>query len=316
MKSVKSARYAATRAPRALTAIVAAAIVAACAQGASDDGSGDPGGGVGSTTGGTATTGGGNETTTGGKATTGGGTETTTGGDTTTGGTGTTGGATTGGGTTGGATTGGATTGGATTGGATTGGTTCVTVPGGTCGITPQCGCGSNQTCVVSPNAGAVACAAAGSTAVGKPCTANTDCSAGNACVFSACRPYCTPVGSACPGTGGVCEQVYSSSGTAIPNLKVCSIKCDVLSATACGTGNGCTWTTGIGVDCEKVGTGTRGGTCTYDTDCKAGLKCDSVFNQCLKWCRVGNASDCSGTGGSCLSEGVVIDGVTYGTCF
>ncbi len=198
------------------------------------------------------------------------------------------------------------------------------TAPSNKCGLAPQCGCTLAETCEVQDGVGAVDCVTAGLAPMGSACVNTAGCARGLTCMYGTCHAYCGNPGSACtaPKTGG-CEQVKNTGGTAIPNLSVCRIACDLRDATACGT----TSSAGTGVcqvdaagntDCAKGGTRTVGQTCTPTDDCGPTLVCAGNVtngNTCRKWCRVGTA-DCGGAV-ACVAFAppVVVNGVGYAGC-
>lgn len=62
------------------------------------------------------------------------------------------------------------------------------------------------------------------------------------------------------------------------------------------------------------VGTGTRGASCTQQSDCATGHFCSSASGVCEKYCRPG-FSDCP-TGYTCPSDGSgTVNGVDYNVC-
>lgn len=203
---------------------------------------------------------------------------------------------------------------------------TCVrTAPSKKCGVVPQCGCTLAETCDVEDSSGNVGCVTAGKAAMGAPCLATAGCAVGLTCVFGTCHAFCGNPGSACtaPKTGG-CIQVNASGGTAIPNLTVCRVACDLRDVNGCGG----TTAAGTGVcmvddkgntDCAMGGTHTAGQACTPTDDCGPGHVCTTVgaatAGTCRKWCRVGT-NDCGGTT-TCGGFGtkVIVNGVEYGAC-
>lgn len=199
------------------------------------------------------------------------------------------------------------------------------TPPSNVCGVSPQCGCAANQTCAVSGSNGASSCVNAGSKAVGNACTKTSDCTAGNACHFGACRPYCSTPNAACSG-GGLCFAPQDANGNTTPNLDVCTVTCDPMKpSTTCGT-NACIWfASAKESDCRPAGTVAPFDACVYDSDCRAGSACayDAYWDDysCFQWCRIGT-NDC-GSNLYCdnfleLEEGVpapVVGGYKLGVC-
>jgi hypothetical protein len=177
----------------------------------------------------------------------------------------------------------------------------------------------------VQDGTGNVACVAAGTAPTGHACTSTSGCAVGDTCVFGTCHAYCNNPGSACSAAGaGDCLAVQGSGGSAIPNLDVCMVKCDLRDPNACGG------TTAAGAAACLVGSdgktdcqtwsGTRGvnQACTPTDDCAAGLVCvgpSGGASTCKAWCRVGTA-DC-GAGKTCggFSTKLMVDGVEFGAC-
>ena len=204
------------------------------------------------------------------------------------------------------------------------GGTKCAAnAPSFKCGLDPQCGCEGSLTCdVTARDSGAVSCVGSGGTIQGDKCTSTSDCQQGLTCSLGACRPYCNAqkVGTACDGGGlGSCVQI-DSFGSAVPNLKVCLVSCDLTNpSAACGAG-GCVLAAGE-TNCQAVGTAGEFASCTYTTDCAPGLNCitfgsgDSGTSSCRTMCRFGGAA--CGNNESCTHFGtdLVLNGVTYGFC-
>ncbi|MBE7479072.1 MAG: hypothetical protein HS104_03640 [Polyangiaceae bacterium] len=226
----------------------------------------------------------------------------------------------------GGGGTGGGGTGGGGTGGGGTGGSSACTPPvaGGQCDTSPQCGCTGGQACNVTSEAGTTQCTPAGAVTPYNLCANLNDCTAGHACVGSACKAYCES-NTDCAATGGACFQVsFTSGGTSkpIPGMKVCSKKCELQNpASACGSGLTCypdMQAVPPKTDCGKAGTSTAAGACLTDTTaCAPGYACLSN-GDCKKWCRVQFTGDC-GTGKTCQGwaspNEVIVDGITYGIC-
>lgn len=201
---------------------------------------------------------------------------------------------------------------------------TCVrTAPSKKCGIAPQCGCTATETCDVQDSAGNVACITAGKGAMGVPCATSAGCARGLTCMFGTCHELCGNPGGKCtsPKTSD-CIAVKNTGGTAVPNLNVCLVSCDLRDATACGgttaVGTGVCMVDDKGVtDCQTGGTRTQGQVCTPTDDCGPALVCvTSAGNStCRKWCRVGT-NDCGGAivcGG--FSTKVMVGTTEYGAC-
>jgi len=188
--------------------------------------------------------------------------------------------------------------------------------PSNVCGISPQCGCAAGETCdVTNKTTGASACVKAGSGVAGAACTTTSGCKPGLTCNNGTCLEYCG-AGNTC--ATGTCLSVNNSSGSAIPNLNVCSVTCDLMNPkSTCGSG-GCGHLGSGLTTCQKAGTGTSDDYCTSASDCSSGMLCidDGYDTMCEKWCRIGK-SDCP-LGWSCtaLANPPVIGGVTYGFCY
>lgn len=210
----------------------------------------------------------------------------------------------------------------------------CKTVPpNNRCGLDPQCGCGTNETCDVTNSVtGATSCLTAGSATVGRPCNGTGDCIQGLACVYGACRPYCTSPLSKCSVTGTeLCVTTQDpNTGADVPNANVCTITCDPRVPTGvCGT-NSCLWFPDTYMpnkvsDCNFAGTVGALEDCTGDYDCIPGYACVSyplknmpARMECEHWCRIGVAADCE-KGFSCKDvygdNAPVINGMKEGVC-
>ena len=199
------------------------------------------------------------------------------------------------------------------------------TAPSNKCGLVPQCGCAVGETCDVQDTSGGVDCVTAGKALMGGACIATAGCGGGLTCVFGTCHAYCANPGSACTGAKlGACVQVNAQGGTAIPNLAVCRVACDLRDVTACGA----TSAAGTGVcqvddkgqtDCATGGTHTAGQACSPTDECGPGTVCTTsgtaTAGTCKKWCRVGT-TDCGGTT-ACngFQTKVMVGGVEHGAC-
>lgn len=203
------------------------------------------------------------------------------------------------------------------------------TPPSNVCGLVPQCGCLNTETCHVDDDKGNVACIAAGKAKMGAPCTGTQGCLRGLTCIFGTCHAFCDTPGTACTAAGtGQCIQVQAGQ-TAIPNYKVCLVKCDLRDALSCGG----TTAAGTGVcivddkgntDCQEGGSKKELETCvgngTFE-DCGPALVCVSVTSggnttqQCRKWCRVGMSADCGGKACQGFGTKVMVGTVEYGVC-
>ncbi|HSO35265.1 MAG TPA: hypothetical protein VLT33_22205 [Labilithrix sp.] len=198
------------------------------------------------------------------------------------------------------------------------------TGPSNKCGLAPQCGCTLAETCEVQDGTGNVDCVTAGLAAMGAACVNTSGCARGLTCMYGTCHAYCDNPGSACklPKTGG-CEQVKNSGGTAVPNLSICRVACELRDVTACGAsgsaGTGvCQVDSAGNTDCVKGGTRAVGQVCTPTDDCGPGLVCAgnaTSGNTCRKWCRVGT-NDCGGAV-ACTSftTKVMVGAVEYAGC-
>lgn len=182
--------------------------------------------------------------------------------------------------------------------------------PSNACGVIPQCGCAASETCDVTKSDGTVACVKAGTVAQGDACDKTKICAGGLTCVGGACRPFCASPNAACAGTGlGQCfTPQIDTKGSTVPNLDVCTIKCDPRNPqTACGKNN-CLWFSGNKEsDCRSAGTVSNYGACSSAADCKAGYTCAPYdgSNECEKWCILGKS-------GECPSSATCVD--TFGT--
>lgn len=210
------------------------------------------------------------------------------------------------------------------------GGEPCTTTPpSNVCGLVPQCGCLNTETCHIDDDKGNVACIAAGKAKMGAPCTGTQGCLRGLTCIFGTCHAFCDAPGTACTAAGtGQCIQVQAGQ-TAVPNYKVCLVKCDLRDAQSCGG----TTAAGTGVcivddkgntDCQEGGSKKELETCvgngTFE-DCGPALVCVSVTSggnttqQCRKWCRVGMNADCGGKVCQGFGTKVMVGTVEYGVC-
>jgi len=196
--------------------------------------------------------------------------------------------------------------------------------PSNKCGLAPQCGCTLAETCEVEDGTGAVDCVTAGLATMGSACVNTSGCARGLTCVYGTCHAYCGNPGSPCtePKTGG-CEQVNKADGTAVPNLSVCRVACELRDVNGCGgtssAGTGVCQVDDLGnTDCAKGGTRTVGQTCGATDLCGPGTVCAgnaTVGNTCRKWCRVGT-NDCGGAV-ACTSftTKVMAGGVEFAGC-
>jgi hypothetical protein len=201
------------------------------------------------------------------------------------------------------------------------GGGGCTVTSGKTCDLFPQCGCAAGENCNVSTTAGATKCFPAGSAGTHQKCTGTGQCDKGLQCLGGACQPLCQ-VDSDCPISGSTCRQVQTTNtaGTLVdvPGLRACAAPCEPTSpAAGCGASN-CAILTDGNTQCIGAGSGKTKGACTSDpVACAPGYACLDP-GDCLKWCRVGFASDCVGTGGTCatFTTPVIKGGTEYGVCY
>ncbi len=199
----------------------------------------------------------------------------------------------------------------------------CATVaPNNLCGLIPQCGCAAKQTCdVTNYTSGATSCVSSGTSPQGNYCKTTADCATGLTCVGGACRPYCSTAGQACTGSGlGDCIQLTNTSSQNIPNAKVCTVTCNLLSPTSvCGANNCTYWQDLKKSDCIEAGSALEYGDCSVNF-CAKGLVCvrSGLSDVCMKWCRVGTNSDC-GLAQTCQNllgaNAPLMSGTTYGLC-
>ena len=193
------------------------------------------------------------------------------------------------------------------------------------CGVVPQCGCAPTHTCDVVDPPGTARCVLAGNAPMGHPCTATAGCALGLTCIFGTCHAFCDDPSKACtqPGTGA-CLQVETQSGSAVPNLAVCRVACDLLDANSCGGKTNA----GIGVcyvddkgstDCREGGSRTVGQTCSPTDECGPGLVCTTSNgdSKCRRWCRVAQGTSDCGAGKACtgFTPEVKVGSVVYGVC-
>lgn len=156
------------------------------------------------------------------------------------------------------------------------------------------------------------------------------DCSPGLACVYGACRPYCATPQASCTVAGTqLCVSVDDEDGKPIPNLNVCTIRCDPREPSGvCGANNACHWfvsryAPGKVSDCNAAGAKGALEPCSGDAECKAGLACvghPRVGKECERWCRLDVPGDCgSDPDFSCKDvygeNAPIIDGHREGLC-
>ena len=207
-------------------------------------------------------------------------------------------------------------------GGTDTGPAACTKTSGKTCDIFPQCGCAAGQNCNVSTVAGATKCYTAGTVGTHEKCTGNGQCDKGLQCVANVCVPFCKSDAD-CPMADARCRTAqYDNAGTPtdIPGYDICLAQCDPMNpAATCGANTTCFFPyTDDTTQCALAGTSKSTGGCASDTfACAPGYICVNS-GDCLKWCRVGFASDCTGTGGSCtpFTTPPMRSGIEYGVCY
>ncbi|HRI63842.1 MAG TPA: hypothetical protein PK156_06380, partial [Polyangium sp.] len=151
--------------------------------------------------------------------------------------------------------------------------------------VSPQCGCNAGQACVVDQD-GTRLCVTAGTGQVGAVCMNSADCIAGTYCLSInsgpfTCHAFCS-ADTTCTGPGGLCAITLSNtSGTTIPNVRLCSENCDLITNMGCSLAStGCR----LGVEkdgakrvftlCAPTGTGVHGSSCATDANCSAGHGC------------------------------------------
>ncbi len=204
-----------------------------------------------------------------------------------------------------------------------TGPSACTPTSGKTCDLFPQCGCPTGQNCNVSTTAGATKCYAAGTVGTNEKCTGNGQCDKGLQCVADLCVPFCKSA-SDCPMADARCRtaQYTDASGAPadIPGYDICLAQCDPMNpSAACGANTTCFFPyTDDTTQCAAAGTSKSVGGCASDTfACAPGYICVNS-GDCLKWCRVGFSSDCTGTGGTCASFTTppMRSGIEYGVCY
>lgn len=194
--------------------------------------------------------------------------------------------------------------------------------------VEPQCGCDAGDMCSID-NTGARVCHAEGDVALGGVCTGLYSCATGSLCVQvsstkSLCSKYCD-ADNQC--SGGICLIQLTDPNdpnSVLPDITLCTNDCDPTNGSGCPTGDG------VGCQlyqeqdgamrtftlCAGAGALGQGATCTDNEDCQIGFACFTVnmaSQQCLKYCKVNNASCPAGT--ACQDIGLVYNGVAYGAC-
>ncbi len=95
---------------------------------------------------------------------------------------------------------------------------------------------------------------------------------------------------------------------------------CDITSMSACASMTECCIMNNAAVCMCVLGTVTQGGTCSMSNteQCAPGYACAGMSGgatECYAWCATPGGSCPSGTTCQMLSNGPVINGVTYGIC-
>lgn len=121
----------------------------------------------------------------------------------------------------------------------------------------------------------------------------------------------CTPPGGGC---------VFTVTGVG----QICTHNCDPISDTGCNETSMKCYLLDVGnnqyrTTCGAQGPGISGSTCTFPSDCDAGMTCVTVNmmppSTCLHWCNL--AMPICPMGGNCspLTPAVVLGVITYGVC-
>jgi hypothetical protein len=162
------------------------------------------------------------------------------------------------------------------------------------CSVPNQTGCPTGDKCV--PGKGGGSCVANGTVGEGAACTVDQttyqdNCLSGFICDDTVasnpvCRKICT-ADATCTTAGQACAAYSSKYGVCLPSCTP--------GGTDCATGTDCstavddissTQTTENGFFvCKTTGTGAEFTACQGDTDCAAGLECDSTGQQGIYWC-------------------------------
>lgn len=162
------------------------------------------------------------------------------------------------------------------------------------CSVPDQTGCPTGEKCV--PGKGGGTCVANGTVAEGQACTVDSttnqdNCLSGFICDDTVggnpiCRKICT-ADTSCTTTGQSCAGYTTKYGVCLPSCTP--------GGTDCATGTDCstavddistTQTTENGFFvCKPTGTGAEFTACQGDSDCAAGLECDSTGQQGIYWC-------------------------------
>jgi hypothetical protein len=192
--------------------------------------------------------------------------------------------------------------------------------------LLPQCGCPTGQGCYADDQ-GARACLAAGKIGEAQVCTDDTACIPGYACrekkkegvAVLICERMCL-VDADCKGDGSLCTDQPKKG------FKGCSISCNPVAQTGCGTGSKCVITVlpsqETYTDCSPLGgTKQQGATCTLGSNqCAPGLFCvgdqkpSGLVTFCAKYCT--STADCP-QGTTCEAKQALKNSTTsYGACF
>jgi hypothetical protein len=206
------------------------------------------------------------------------------------------------------------------------------------CDPVAQSNCPSGHKCTVS-GSGTV-CVPNGTVATGAICTPSPDnCVPGDYCYSDGqnvrwCEHFCK-IDSDCRGGGAgpLSSSNVAWCAFAVGSSRGCTTPCNPVpaaGASGCVSGSKCdaynyTGSGGAGgsgggstsevTDCEVIGAGGDGVTCTYDTDCLAGYGCFSHgggASSCRPYCRMGNNADCTIAGETCHT---VTNWVFIGAC-
>jgi MYXO-CTERM domain-containing protein len=172
-------------------------------------------------------------------------------------------------------------------------------LPTGTCtsaaALLDPSSCGDGWSCDVADlNYKKVGCRPAGATAAFAVCSPHTPpCAAGTTCygidpANYKCLPFCAKAGDARCLDQGVCLDMSTS-------VSVCLAPdgCDVMSSQGCSSqfAPACYFLDASGKSfCMSAGYVGIGGTCKYDSDCKAGYGCQT--GHCVRWCHLD--TDCT----------------------
>ncbi len=201
--------------------------------------------------------------------------------------------------------------------------------PEGTCGALPQCGCGVGDKCeIIDLKAGRTQCVRDGNALPFQSCAPflNIHCAAGSLCLFGGCKPLCNEA-SDCLGALSQCQPiraVVSGMEVTVPGSKACTAGCNpVAPGDVCGPGMSCLFLDAV-TECITAGTGKGPGACSGGnaSSCAPGYLCvgnpNTMAEDCLKWCRIGMATDCDTTTNEIctpLTTSPTQDGTQYGVC-